>query len=124
MINTYSLIEMGVTVLSAICAVVISRIHLPQKTAQEIKNILNDVDSGINTFLPGTQISDIANIIEKIVDCGLVNSNVQNSEDKQIIKQSVIEVLKSLNININTSIHNQIDNILEQKTNKQVLPRG
>lgn len=123
MINVdLNIIEMCITVLSAIGAIGIGKLHLPGATAQEIKKIIDTADKGVNEFMPGTSAAGIANIIEKIADCALQQTG--NEPDLGVLKESIINVLKELNINIDYKAEHAIEAVLSEKTNKNIQPKG
>lgn len=123
MLNTdINIIEIGITILSAAGALFLGKLHLPKATAQEVKKILDITTSDINNVNPGSKTASLVDIVDKIADCGLQQGN--KDPDLNILKLTIIEVLKELNINIDYKAEHVIEAVLTDKTNKNIQPKG
>ena len=122
--STLQIIEIVITLLSAAMAVIVAKYHLPAATAAEVKNVLDTANKDINTFMPGSAVSDISNIVDKLADCVLADKQPSSVTDIEMTKNIITSILKELNVDVNYRTEHLITAVIQNKITSKNTPKG
>lgn len=122
--STLQIIEIVITLLSAAIAVIVAKYHLPAATAAEVKKILDTANKDINTFMPGSAVSDISNIVDKLADCVLADKQTSSATDIEMTKNIITSILKELNVDVNYRTEHLITAVIQNKITSKNTPKG